>query len=110
MIVRSLTVGFWVPAFVIVVAPSKVIPFVIVSTEVQLAVPAGTTTVSPPLAALMAVLTSAKAGLRAVMLAAGAGATTKTAAKTRPADPANFMDVIMAIMGTESTQRADVWN
>src|ERR1700736_6675927 len=67
MIVKSLTVGFWVPAFVIVVAPIKVIPFVIVRTEVQSALPAGTTTMSPSEAEETAEVTSAREGLAALM-------------------------------------------
>jgi len=70
MIVASFRVGFCVPAFVTVVAPIKVIPFVIIKHEVQEAVPAGTTTVSPSEAAATAVLTSISEGLAAMMLAA----------------------------------------
>jgi hypothetical protein len=54
----------------VVVAPISVIPFVIVKVDVQSAVPAGTTTVSPSTAEAMAVATSTKEGLAALMIVA----------------------------------------
>src|SRR6266852_741007 len=69
MIVASATVGDVVPAPVVIVAPCKVTPFVMVSVEVQLAVPAGTITVSPSEAEAMADVTSAREGLTALMVA-----------------------------------------
>ena len=58
----------------VVVCPIKVIPLVITSVLVQLAVPAGTITVSPSEARATAVLTSTKDGVRAVMVAPAASA------------------------------------
>jgi hypothetical protein len=70
MTVRSLADAVEVPAFEIVVRPTNVIPLVIKSVLLQLAVPAGTITVSPLWAELMAALTAAKEGLLALMVAA----------------------------------------
>ena len=50
--------------------PCNVMPFVIESVEVQVAVPAGTTTVSPLAAKPTAVLTAAKDAFAAVIVAA----------------------------------------
>src|SRR5580765_2543384 len=69
MMVLSVTVGLSKEPSILV-APCNVIPFVIMSVEVQLAVPAGTVTVSFSCAEAMADLTSARAALFASTVAA----------------------------------------
>ena len=59
MMVWSLAVAFFVPAPRVVVLPANVMPLVILSSCDQMAVPAGTSTVSPSAACLTAADTSA---------------------------------------------------
>src|SRR2546423_9057500 len=68
MIVLSVTTGL-LKLLLMLVAPCNVIPFVILRVEVQLAVPAGTVTVSPSRAEAMADLTSASSALFASTVA-----------------------------------------
>src|SRR5438132_9099704 len=67
----------------VVVAPIKVMALETVRVEVQLAVPAGTTTVSPSTAEDTAVVTSAREGLNAVIEAARAEPETTKNSVTR---------------------------
>jgi len=68
MIVLSVTTGL-LKLLLMLVAPCNVIPFVILRVEVQLAVPAGTVTVSPSRAEAMADLTSPSSALFASIVA-----------------------------------------
>src|SRR6478609_7753073 len=67
MMVWSSAVAFFVPAPRVVVLPANVMPLVILSSCVQTAVPAGTSTVSPSAACLTAADTSAYSTLFAWM-------------------------------------------
>src|SRR5438132_8969673 len=95
MIVLSVTTGL-LKFPLMVVAPCNVMPFVITRVEVQLAVPAGTVTVSPSLAEAIADLTSSSAALFASTLAAFAW---EAAARNRTAnDAAKKGDAIYAVI------------